>query len=183
MASKGVKVFALDIASNIPQELSDNNSQVVFIKGDATSLPFDADKFDFVICPFVLEHVADVEVVVREMFRVLKKGGNLLIAIPVIPIEGLLPRLNKRLYLDFFHWRAFSPLPFSLSWKMNIFELLRYIKSSGGTIVKYEGVWTSTSNDMKPNNNILHKVKVAAMKHLWPFKYFGEQAIVLCKKT
>lgn len=179
MASRNAKVYALDIASNMSKHFVDEGSQVLFTRGDATDMPFDSDKFDFVLCPFILEHVADVETAVREMFRVLKKEGHLLMAIPVIPVKMLLPRLNKRLYLDFIHLRAFSSLPFSFSWKMSVFELLRFVKRSNGIIVKYESIFASPSKDGEYNNNF----KGAIMKHLWPVKYFGEQAIVLCKKT
>ena len=46
-----------------------------YLEGSAESLPFDERRFDVVCCCDVLEHVDDLEVVVREISRVLKPGG------------------------------------------------------------------------------------------------------------
>jgi 2-polyprenyl-6-hydroxyphenyl methylase/3-demethylubiquinone-9 3-methyltransferase len=46
-----------------------------YLEGGAESLPFDAAQFDVVCCCDVLEHIDDVDVVVREISRVLKPGG------------------------------------------------------------------------------------------------------------
>ena len=49
--------------------------QVTFREGDAMSLPFDADSFDLVFTRFLLVHVPDPLVALREMFRVAKPGA------------------------------------------------------------------------------------------------------------
>jgi 2-polyprenyl-6-hydroxyphenyl methylase/3-demethylubiquinone-9 3-methyltransferase len=46
-----------------------------YLEGSAESLPFDSAQFDVVCCCDVLEHVDDLDVVVREISRVLKPGG------------------------------------------------------------------------------------------------------------
>ena len=51
-------------------------------KGDATNLPFGDGEFDLVTCQTVLIHLKDPKVALREMMRVLKPGGRLLIAEP-----------------------------------------------------------------------------------------------------
>lgn len=47
---------------------------------DAEALPFDDDTFDLVVGHAVLHHLPDVEAAFREMFRVLKPGGAVVIA-------------------------------------------------------------------------------------------------------
>jgi len=47
-----------------------------FLQGDAHHLPFAEAQFDVVYCRYVLEHVADPALVLREMRRVLKPGGR-----------------------------------------------------------------------------------------------------------
>ena len=42
---------------------------------DATILPYNEDKFDFIIANHVLEHIPDYGKALREFFRVLKPGG------------------------------------------------------------------------------------------------------------
>ena len=50
---------------------------------DITSIPFDSNSFDAVICLHVLEHVADDRSAMNEMYRVLKPGGWALISVPL----------------------------------------------------------------------------------------------------
>ncbi len=49
-----------------------------FIQGDAHALPFAAERFRTVYCRYLLEHVADPVEVLREMRRVLRRGGRAL---------------------------------------------------------------------------------------------------------
>jgi len=46
--------------------------------------PFPDESFDFVLCNAVLEHVADPEHVMREIVRVLKKGGRAYVSVPFL---------------------------------------------------------------------------------------------------
>lgn len=45
-------------------------------------LPFPDDSFDFVICSEVLEHLSDDEAGLREIHRVLRPGGTLVVSVP-----------------------------------------------------------------------------------------------------
>ncbi len=47
--------------------------------GDAHVLPFDQESFDSVVCTFSLCNIPDVDLAVREMKRVLKPGGKLIL--------------------------------------------------------------------------------------------------------
>lgn len=52
------------------------------LKGDITVLPFQDGAFDLVICSEVLEHIWDNKRAVRELVRVLKGGGDLVVSVP-----------------------------------------------------------------------------------------------------
>ena len=52
------------------------------IKSDITSIPCDDDYFDLVFSRYVLEHIADPEAFLAEMYRILKPGGSLLFLTP-----------------------------------------------------------------------------------------------------
>jgi SAM-dependent methyltransferase len=49
---------------------------VVFLSGDAGSLPFAEQQFDLVVCRFALHHFEDPGVAVGEMARVCRAGGT-----------------------------------------------------------------------------------------------------------
>jgi ubiquinone/menaquinone biosynthesis C-methylase UbiE len=51
-------------------------------RADVARLPFKDGAFDAVICSEVLEHIQDNRKAVRELIRVLKPGGELVISVP-----------------------------------------------------------------------------------------------------
>lgn len=51
-----------------------------WIRGDVCALPFEPSSFDVVICALTLGHVERLDVALREMNRVLKGAGNVLIS-------------------------------------------------------------------------------------------------------
>lgn len=61
-----------------------------FVEADLTSLPFVDNRFDYVICSHVLEHVPDDISALREILRVLKPRGAALLLVPE-SIDGGLP--------------------------------------------------------------------------------------------
>lgn len=55
------------------------------IQGDARRLPFEQDSFEAVVCMDVLEHIVEDDLVLSEIYRVLKPGGIFLISVPEDP--------------------------------------------------------------------------------------------------
>ncbi|MBM3282938.1 class I SAM-dependent methyltransferase [Candidatus Gottesmanbacteria bacterium] len=53
-----------------------------FVKGDALKMPFIDSSFDAVVSFDVIEHLSDDRLFLRECYRVLKKGGRLIIGTP-----------------------------------------------------------------------------------------------------
>ena len=51
------------------------NSPIADVKADITNLPFNDDSFDIVFCNHVLEHIQDDTKAMKELYRVMKKGG------------------------------------------------------------------------------------------------------------
>ncbi len=54
----------------------------IFMVGGIIQLPFKDSSFDSVLCSGVLEYLTDVEPAIKEMFRVLKPGGRLIVTFP-----------------------------------------------------------------------------------------------------
>jgi SAM-dependent methyltransferase len=53
-----------------------------FAVGDVTSLPFEDDSFDLVVCFEVIEHIDEQEAALDELLRVMAPGGLLLVSSP-----------------------------------------------------------------------------------------------------
>lgn len=55
-----------------------------FVKNmDITSIPYDNDNFDLIICNHVLEHIPDDKKAMKELYRVLKPGGIAVLQVPI----------------------------------------------------------------------------------------------------
>ena len=61
---------------------TENRPAARFIQGDAQDLPFADESFDLVISCETIEHLPEVSKALREMFRVTRPGGNLLLTTP-----------------------------------------------------------------------------------------------------
>ncbi|NJN39867.1 MAG: class I SAM-dependent methyltransferase [Gammaproteobacteria bacterium] len=69
-------------------------------------LPYPAETFDLVTCTEVIEHLENYRRLLREMFRVTKPGGAVILTTPNVL------NLNSRLrFLSFGFWNLFGPLP------------------------------------------------------------------------
>lgn len=76
---EGVKYVGIDVPAATDFGMSGNPDIVAF---DGTHIPFPDESFDHVLCTEVLEHAADPEALVREMHRVLRRGGSILVTVP-----------------------------------------------------------------------------------------------------
>lgn len=74
------------------------SSAVEFHKGDALNLPFPSETFDIVTIAFGIRNLPDYEKGLREMIRVAKKGGKILILEFSMP-KNLFIRFIYKLYL------------------------------------------------------------------------------------
>jgi len=64
------------------QRRFDSTARAHFSIGEAEAIPFPEDSFDAVLCMGVFERVADEGRALREMVRVLRPGGTLIVTVP-----------------------------------------------------------------------------------------------------
>ena len=64
---------------NMPDALSD---QYLVSRADIKNLPFASSSFDCVICSEVLEHIPEHENALKELVRILKPQGDLVVSVP-----------------------------------------------------------------------------------------------------
>ncbi|MCR2745786.1 class I SAM-dependent methyltransferase [Limnobacter parvus] len=97
------QTYACDYIDSL-MELKDQSVQVANLNED--SLPYGDNLFDLVTCTEVVEHLENYHRLIKEIARVLKPGGLVVISTPNI--------LNLQSRLRFFKygfWNLFGPLP------------------------------------------------------------------------
>ena len=75
----GVRVVAGDFSQGMLAVGRQRHPEVEFVFADATALPFEKNEFDAVTISFGLRNVVDTSKALREMLRVSKPGGTLVI--------------------------------------------------------------------------------------------------------
>jgi len=83
MNESGAQIVSLDL-----RQLS--TPPPVFVRGSALELPFDDDRFRFVFCASVIEHVPRPRLLLEEIKRVLTPGGKAYVSFPPFysPVGG-----------------------------------------------------------------------------------------------
>jgi len=91
LLSNGVsKITNYDIAST--------DAEVVV--GPLESMPFEDATFDSILCNAVLEHVPDAEQAIRELTRVVKPNGHIVVAVPFLQPFHAAPKDFRRYTAD-----------------------------------------------------------------------------------
>jgi len=75
------KIIGLDFSAEMLKiaQAERKLNNIEFIEGDALNLPFESESFDKAIISFGLRNVADYEKCLMEIWRICKKGGQLII--------------------------------------------------------------------------------------------------------
>jgi ubiquinone/menaquinone biosynthesis C-methylase UbiE len=102
-------------------------SNVTFVEGDATALPFDRASFDIAATRRTLHHIARPELVVAELSRVVRPAGTVLVEDQIAPIDPLaalsLDRFERA--RDPSHTRLLPDVDFRHLFEANDLELVR----------------------------------------------------------
>lgn len=81
LARTGLRVTGVDVSTSMlavaRHKAQAANLDINFLAGDARSLPFASETFDYVLIINVLEFISPPDQVLNEAFRVLKPGGRL----------------------------------------------------------------------------------------------------------
>ncbi len=76
------KIYGCDFSESriidLKHEYKDN-THLEFKVEDLKSLSFASESFDKIVCRFVLQHIPEAQKVITEFYRILKKGGELII--------------------------------------------------------------------------------------------------------
>ena len=72
------------IGMDIEESGHDHSNENIDVFYDGKIFPFEDDVFDSIVCNQVLEHVFNPVEFLSEMYRVLKKGGKVLLTVPFV---------------------------------------------------------------------------------------------------
>lgn len=79
--------YGLDPSERAITTAKEEYTDINWVVGDATNLPFPDNFFDFVYSIEVIEHVRDSDKMIEEIWRVLRPGGYAFIQTPNYPIK------------------------------------------------------------------------------------------------
>lgn len=121
--------YSKEALENMKHKLTALNINPNVMHGDAQALPIESDNFEQVLCLDVIEHLKDANAAIKEMSRVLIKGGSLILS---VPNELFLKK--SILHLDFTdHLKAIGHEGFGFNYD----ELKEMLEFNGFQIVKY----------------------------------------------
>lgn len=106
--SKNNEVYGVDIEQENVDHCKRKFPKHKFILVDWEILPFDNDFFDVIHSMDVLEHVDDLDVVLKEATRVLKPWGKFMIEVPYWKSEELLLKIKPEYRKQVHHVRMFK---------------------------------------------------------------------------
>lgn len=75
-------LFANGVTEITNYDIASDDPQVII--GPLESMPFEDGRFDSVLCNAVLEHVANAEESIRELARVVRPNGHVVVAVPFL---------------------------------------------------------------------------------------------------
>jgi SAM-dependent methyltransferase len=109
------------VGMDIQQDGHSHKSEQIDVFYDGENFPFTDETFDGVLCSQVLEHVFNPDVFLREVHRVLKADGKLLLTIPFVWDEHEQP----------YDYARYSMFGLKHLLKKNGFDVIAYQKTGG----------------------------------------------------
>lgn len=86
------------------------HQNVEFVQGDAEQLPFTDESFDIITCRIAPHHFPNVDLFIKEVYRVLKPGGQFLLDDNVVPESKEYDQFYNTIekIRDYSHFRAWK---------------------------------------------------------------------------
>lgn len=140
------KIFGIDISEGMLEigrkKMKERNltSKIELLKGDSENIPFEENKFDAVTVAFGVRNFENLEKGLREIFRVLKPGGKLVVlefsrpkAFPMkqaynVYFKAILPKIGRMISSD---KSAYTYLPESVEAFPDGEDFLRILENVG----------------------------------------------------
>ena len=146
------ELYGIDIAPSrleearvaVSEKYSDLPNKFYFYEGDLDkTTEFESEYFDTIVCLATLEHVYDVYTLVKEIYRILKRGGDVIVEVPNIAyfkyriklLLGILPITSSPYNWEEIGWDGGHIHYFTLKKLCELFESQGFeitVKTGGG---------------------------------------------------
>lgn len=133
------QIYAIDIDQNMIKIAKDKvkDDNISFMMASATNLPFESDTFDAIFDFGVIHHIPNWGECIKELKRVLKPGGELIIEdLSTETFDSLLGKLIKKI-TDHPYERMFSRQKFIASIEENGFKNIKVQEHFPFKLIKY----------------------------------------------
>lgn len=152
LASAGAQVVAGDFSEgmlDVGRAKHGDNPLITFVHADAMKLPFKKNEFDAVTMSFGLRNVIEPKVALKELFRVTKPGGRIVICEFSTPTNGFTKAFYKTYLtkvmpafakLSSTNSEAYTYLAESIEAWPNQTELASWIREAGFDHVAYRNL-------------------------------------------
>lgn len=177
-------IVACDIATQRLKGLA-YESDIQVVGCDVQNLPFKCS-FGFVMCNFVLEHVANPYRVLYEIVRVLSRHGTFLISFPSFCYRDIYASkmLNETPFLNFEHLRSFSAEVGVHPWEEETHKLIKYLEENSCEIIEVRGTNITFGLDESIYNFLIPFLDIPEIgsTNQHPWNLYGQQTIIFGRK-
>lgn len=187
MAQKGCQVMGIDISLEglkLARDLYDKEkAEGAFVLGNILKMPFKEESLDLIYGGGVLEHFKNTAEAIRELYRVLKKGGHILTTVPFLSLSALtyrqlygnipdLPLLKN--ILEFIHIKILKKrfMPFGYEKSFTQGKLRQLFFQAGFQKIKIDFFECHLPFYRFKNESLKEFLrKIAKFKPFWPMIY------------
>jgi ubiquinone/menaquinone biosynthesis C-methylase UbiE len=89
LVTLGHDVLGIDLTPEMVRRAAENVPEATFLEGDLRAIPADNEHFDLAVCALALAHLPELCAPLRELARVLRPSGRLIVSV-MHPFQALL---------------------------------------------------------------------------------------------
>lgn len=166
---RGADIYGVDISPVVVGKADSKFRDISheFKAGDIRNLPFEDNQFDIVFSLGTIEHIEDSQRAIDENFRVLKKGGIIIVGVPNLTHIYLKP-------LALWILQRIGKYPYGYARSFSMWDLRRMVTKAGFSDIKITGImaypWVLRYLDLVVKNKKLMRPLIYPFMSL-EFKY------------
>lgn len=180
IAKNNPEVYGIDISPEIVKRAINKEKnkglQINFSVQDVRKLEFPNNSFDLIISNSTLDHFPEVDIAIKELYRVLNNNGTLILTLhnKRNPLLYLLLKITK---LFNWHYNFYSDSAYSIKETENLMQKFGFKTTDSTTILHLPPLLPSVINKFyKTNNKFLMWF---GQKIITFFKFIGEKKTFL----